>query len=104
LEVVHIGGESSRQVKRLSLSSSGSQLTLWRMRSALLYYRKHHHAMAWLAMTIETGWHRLRLLRNSFRNHEDKQVRIAESQAVIHLYGKAWKETHGGRLSPARPW
>jgi GT2 family glycosyltransferase len=37
--VVHLGGESSKMVKRLSLSSAGSQLTLWRMRSALLYYR-----------------------------------------------------------------
>ena len=40
--VVHIGGESSRTVQRLSMSSSGAQLTSWRMRSALLYYRKHH--------------------------------------------------------------
>jgi GT2 family glycosyltransferase len=104
LAVVHIGGESSRQVKRLSLSSSGSQLTLWRMRSALLYYRKHHPAMAWMAMAVETGWHGIRALRNKSRSTTDAAAKLAESEAIIHLYKTAWNETHGGRLSPARPW
>jgi len=104
LEVVHIGGESSRQMKRLSLSSSGSQLTLWRMRSALLYYRKHHAAAAWLAMKMETGWHRLRCLRNRFSSSAEAAAKLGESRAVIYLYKTAWKETNGGRLSPARPW
>ena len=36
--VIHIGGESSRQIKDLELSFSGStQLVFWRMRSTLLY-------------------------------------------------------------------
>jgi GT2 family glycosyltransferase len=104
LEVIHIGGESSRQVKRLSLSSSGSQLTLWRMRSALLYYRKHHKAAVWLAMAVETAWHSLRSLRNRSQRRADASAKCEESRAVIHLYKTAWKETDGGRLSPARPW
>jgi GT2 family glycosyltransferase len=33
IAVVHVGGESSRQIRSLELSRSGSQLTLWRMRS-----------------------------------------------------------------------
>ena len=104
LEVIHIGGESSRQIKRLSLSSSGSQLTLWRMRSALLYYRKHHKAAAWLAMAVETSWHSLRSLRNKPRRDADAMAKCEESRAVVHLFRTAWKETDGGRLSPARPW
>ena len=104
LVIVHIGGESSRQIKRLSLSSSGSQLTLWRMRSALLYYRKHHAGAAWLAMAMESGWHALRGLRNRFRSTADAAAKLGESRAVVSLFKTAWKETDGGRLSPARPW
>ena len=48
------------------MSSSGSQLTLWRMRSELLYYRKHHGALgAWSAVLLETWWNRFRALRNA---------------------------------------
>jgi len=104
LKVVHIGGESSRQVQRLSLSSSGSQLTLWRMRSALLYYRKHHSFLAWAAMKVEMEWHRLRSLRNQKRAHEEALAKKEESNAVMQLFAQAWKETNGGRVSPARPW
>ncbi len=104
LEVVHIGGESSRQVKRLSLSSSGSQLTLWRMRSALLYYRKHHPRLTWVVMTIETAWHRARALRNRLHSHGEALAKLAESEAILHYFGTAWKETRGGRVSPTRPW
>ena len=104
LVVVHIGGESSRQMRRLSMSSSGSQLTLWRMRSALLYYRKHHPLKAWLAMQTESLWHRMRLLRNELRGGADARAKAEESLAVVTLYRQAWKETHGGRLCPTRPW
>jgi GT2 family glycosyltransferase len=104
LEIVHIGGESSRQVQRLSLSSTGTQLTLWRMRSALIYYRKHHPRVAWLAMATETGWHRLRRLKNQWLKQRDAAAKAAESEAIAQLFGNAWKETDGGRLSPSRPW
>ncbi len=104
LVVVHIGGESSRQVRRLSMSSSGAQLTLWRMRSALLYYRKHHPLKAWLAMQAESGWHRLRLLCNRLRKSSEAISKCEESLATVLLYRQAWNETRGGRTSPARPW
>jgi GT2 family glycosyltransferase len=104
LVVVHIGGESSRRVRRLSMSSSGSQLTLWRMRSALLYYRKHHPLKAWFAMQAESLWHRLRLLRNRLRRGSEAPAKCEESLATLLLYRQAWNETRGGRMSPARPW
>jgi GT2 family glycosyltransferase len=104
LIVTHLGGESSKNVKRLSLSSSGTQLTLWRMRSQLLYYRKHHGWRAWLSMAIETNWHRLRLWNQARRAGEIAWAKRDESLAVIHLFERAWNETSGGRSCPTRPW
>jgi len=104
LKVIHIGGESSKTIKRLKLSSNGAQLTFWRMRSALLYYRKHHEQQAWFAMVGETLWHRVRAFRNRWRNSEDASAKVQESLAVIELYQRAWRDTEGGRLCPSRPW
>jgi GT2 family glycosyltransferase len=98
LRVVHIGGESSRTISQVS--SSGSQLTLWRMRSALLYYRKHHPRQTRLVMWAETMWHRARL----WRNRRKDAAKGRESEATIQLFARAWKETQGGRVCPARPW
>ena len=103
--VVHLGGESSKTLKRLSMSSAGSQLTLWRMRSALLYYYKHHGARgAWFARKLETMWHALRARRNTGSPDPDRRAKAEESQAIVTLMHQAWQETHGGQLSPARPW
>jgi GT2 family glycosyltransferase len=104
LQIVHIGGESSRQVQSVAFSSSGSQLTLWRMRSQLLYYRKHHPWAAYPAMLLETGWHKLRQLRNLGKSRQDAAQKAQESAATVQLFHRAWKDTNGGRLSPARPW
>ena len=49
--VIHIGGESSRNMSDVDVS--GAQVVNWRMRSTLLYYRKHHGRMAWLAKWLE---------------------------------------------------
>jgi GT2 family glycosyltransferase len=103
--VVHLGGESSKTVKHLTLASSGSQLTLWRMRSALLYYHKHHGVWgAWLARGLETAWHRARLLRHRHSHDPERQAKAEESHAVCALMRRAWLETHGGRVAPERPW
>jgi GT2 family glycosyltransferase len=103
--VVHIGGESSRTVKRLSMSSAGSQLTLWRMRSALLYHRKHGGLLgAMTARLIESGWHQMRAARNAWKRGDDALAKAAESRAIASLLRQAWAETSGGRLSPPRPW
>jgi hypothetical protein len=100
--VVHLGGESSKTVNTLALSSSGSQLVLWRMRSGFLYYRKHHGPVASLTKRIEQSWHTLRAWKQRlFRGAEAK---ASESALLIQLLDQAWKDTHGGRTSPARPW
>jgi GT2 family glycosyltransferase len=105
--VVHIGGESSRQMRDLELSSSGSsQLVLWRMRSTLLYYRKHHGAKVWLAKWLELAFYRLSYLRNRFDSDPLRRSSSRASRAKNHVASMllAWKETECGRVSPPRPW
>ena len=103
--VVHLGGESSKTVKRLSMSSSGSQLTLWRMRAGLLYYRKHHGlAGAWLAKELESRWHAMRLRKNRGSEEPERRAKAEESAATVALLSRAWQETRGGLVSPPRPW
>jgi GT2 family glycosyltransferase len=96
--VIHLGGESSKTLKTLLVSSAGSQLTLWRMRSALLYYRKHHGAQAWLTKQVESMWHFLRARKNSGSG------KGKESMEIVRLMDRAWKDTEGGYISPAQPW
>jgi GT2 family glycosyltransferase len=102
--VVHYGGESSKTMKNLSLSTSGSQLSLWRMRSAFLYYRKHHGWSAWIAKELERSWHRLRAWKNRGRAGEEQTRKFEDSKALVSLLDCAWRETAGGRVSPGRPW
>jgi GT2 family glycosyltransferase len=98
--VTHIGGASSKTVKAHEFSSAGSQLTLWRLRSALLYYRKHHGRLAaWGLATLESLWHRLRIAANA-----GNPGKHASSRRQIGLVRQAWSDTAGGVLSPPRPW
>jgi GT2 family glycosyltransferase len=101
--VHHWGGESSKTLTDHAISSSGSQLVLWRMRSALLYYRKQHGRLtAWAAAQLEIGWHALRRAKVALTGgNPDKS---AESTQVSSLMRRAWAETAGGRVSPSRPW
>jgi GT2 family glycosyltransferase len=102
--VVHLGGESSKTITSLTMSKSGAQLELWRMRSAFLYYRKHHGPVAWLTKTIESVWHRLRSWKNLLSPVPEHKTKAQESKMVIELLGRAWRETSGGAVSPSRPW
>ena len=105
IQVVHLGGESSKTIKHIKLSSSGSQLTLWRMRSRLLYYRKHHGAFgAWSALMLEGWWNRLRLLRNLMSNRDERRLNADDSRASIATLRQAWTDTQGGKSSPPQPW
>lgn len=98
--VIHLGGESSKTVKSVAMSNSGSQLALWRMRSEFLYYRKHHGSTAWLAKELEMCWHRIRAMKN----RKASGAKAEESKAVVALLARAWQETAGGSVSPERPW
>jgi GT2 family glycosyltransferase len=102
--VVHIGGESSRQFKTLQMSTSGAQLTLWRMRSTLLYYRKHHGLASLGARFLEVAWHRFRALRRSRSHDRERRAEATYFLGQAELMEQAWKETRGGRTSPPQPW
>ena len=102
--VIHIGGESSRQIKTLEMSSTGAQLIRWRMRSTLLYYRKHHGFAAWMAKMLELALYRLSALRNSFSSDLRRKERASNNRNLARLMHQAWDDTKGGRISPPRPW
>jgi GT2 family glycosyltransferase len=104
VRVVHIGGESSRQVPSLEISSAGAQLTLWRMRSMLLYYRKHHGLGARFAMLVELLWHWLQSQRRQLSRDAERHARARTDRLLVSLMGRAWCDTRGGRLSPPQPW
>ena len=102
--VVHIGGESSRQLKTLEFSPRAAQVVLWRMRSTLLYYRKHHGARVHLARWMETLLYRATVLRNRFSREPERRDRERHHRALLALMDQAWRDTAGGRVSPPRPW
>ena len=101
LVITHIGGASSETVDELAFSSSGKQLTLWRMQSQLLYYRKWHGLIySWLVKALEQAWHGLRAWRNVTR----APAKAAESRRIVQLWQQAWQDTQGGQNSPPQPW
>ncbi len=101
LVITHVGGASSETVDELAFSSSGKQLTLWRMQSQLLYYRKWHGLLyTGLVKAVEQAWHGLRAWRNKTRAPE----KAAESRHIVQLWQQAWQATQGGLNSPHQPW
>jgi hypothetical protein len=102
--VIHIGGESSRQIGPMEISSTGAQLIRWRMRSTLIYYRKHHGVKALGVKLLELVFYRFIALRNNFSRDEERRERARESRNMARLLHQAWDDTNGGRVSPPRPW
>jgi GT2 family glycosyltransferase len=106
--VTHLGGESAKAANAMRLtvaSSGGRQLSLWRMRSQLLYYRKHYGAVgAWTTMMIETWWNRMRALRNSASKAVARREQARESRMIVATMKQAWCDTRGGLICPAKPW
>lgn len=101
LVITHIGGASSETVDDLVFSSAGKQLTLWRMRSQILYYRKWHgYLYSVLVKALEQSWHKLRAWRNAKRAPD----KAAESRHIVQLWEQAWADTQGGLASPPQPW
>jgi GT2 family glycosyltransferase len=104
IAVVHIGGESSRQLRSLEMSRSGSQLHLWRMRSMLLYYRKHHGQVARTVMLLEIVWYWIQSQRRRLSKDPDRRTSAQVCRSMLALMTRAWQDTQGGRFSPVQPW
>jgi len=102
--VTHIGGESGRQLSDLEFSDSDSQVTLWRMRATLLYFRKHHGVRVWGIRLLEDAMHCMRWLRNRWSRNPARRLRAEEARLCLALMHQAWLDTNGGRVSPPQPW
>lgn len=102
LKAMHIGGESAKTVKSARISKSGSQLESWRMRSGLLYYRKHHGAVGAAGMhLLEWSWHKLRQLKATLTCKNEKAKDFALHCRQLR---QAWSDTQAGQASPVHPW
>ena len=102
LKAIHIGGESAKTVKSARISKSGAQLESWRMRSGLLYYRKHHGAAGAAGLHwLEWSWHKLRQLKATLTQKTDKANDFALHCSQLN---QAWTDTKAGYTSPIRPW
>jgi len=102
LKATHIGGASAKTVKTERLSRSGSQLESWRMRSGLLYYRKHHGALGAAGLHwLEWSWHKLRQIKARLKRQPDRAEDFA---AHCQQLKAAWHDTQAGRVSPPKPW
>jgi GT2 family glycosyltransferase len=102
--VTHVCGESARTVRELDYASREAQVVQWRMRSTLLYYRKHHGPQARLAMLMEQIHNLAIRLRNAGSEAPERRARAARYATMMALMRDAWRETQGGRVSPPRPW
>ncbi|MEZ7820752.1 MAG: glycosyltransferase family 2 protein, partial [Patescibacteria group bacterium] len=83
------------------VSKSGMQMTLWRLQSQYLYYRKNSGLIKTLcSKNLEKIWNYIRYKKNIRKNPKKAE----ESKVVLELIEKAWKYTEGGKVSPQRPW
>lgn len=103
--VTHIGGESSRTLKSLEFSSKAAQIVGWRMRSTLMYYRKHHGGLrAWMAKWMEIALYSAVAMKNRNSPDPERKEKAKRNETLARLMKQAWADTNGGRVSPPRPW
>lgn len=101
IRVIHIGGGSTSVFSEKLVSKSGMQMTLWRVQSQYLYYRKNYGLIKTLmSKNLEKIWNYIRYKKNIKKNPKKAE----ESKVVLELIEKAWKYTEGGKVSPQRPW
>ena len=97
--VIHLGGASTSAFSDKLISKSGMQMTLWRLQSQYLYYRKNNgYITAIFSKNLEYMWNYLRYIKN--KNTEKAE----ESKIMIEMIKKAWSNTKGGKFSPNKPW
>jgi GT2 family glycosyltransferase len=102
--ITHLGGQSSKKLHALEFSSPSAQVVLWRMRSTLLYYRKHHGRQAGLAKWLEKALYTITVQRNRLSRLPARRERERHYRTMLKLMDQAWIETDGGRVSPPKPW
>ena len=101
IKVIHIGGGSTSVFSEKLVSKSGMQMTLWRLQSQYLYYRKNYGLIKTLmSKNLERIWNYIRYKKNIKNN----PAKAEESRVVLELIKKAWEYTEGGKIPPERPW
>lgn len=99
IEITHIGGESAKSLDNNRIAESGNQLTLWRLQSQYIYYKKHHGSFtAYCSKFMESSWSKLRIYKSSDRTKKDYLLNH------IKTISDAWNNTEGGKVSPPKPW
>ena len=102
LQIQHRGGESAKSMKDKDFNDKSAQLSLWSLRSSMLYYRKHHGGVGvWSFYQWHYRWQQLRALRAKRQGNQGKQ---AQAERSMELLRQVWHETQAGRFSPPRPW
>ncbi len=99
VKVMHLGGESAKNIKDNYLSKSGNQLTLWSFQSKYIYYRKNYGFLkAYLSYKSEYFFRYLQYLKNKNREKGN------DLKIYLNQMEKAYKNTSGGKVSPPKPW
>jgi len=103
--ITHIGGQACTKDRNPNETTKGKQVTLFDMRSALLYFRKYHGFWgAFLFKTLECFWNRLRIFKNLIQSKGNMTDKINESKYSLATIQQAWNDTKGGKISPPKPW
>lgn len=97
IQVIHLGGESAKSTKNMVINEGAKQLSIWNMRSAFLYYRKHHgwlgaHGYKWFLQS----WLSLRWLKNKVMGRKKSADILAGDLRIVN---QAWQETSGGKVA-----
>jgi GT2 family glycosyltransferase len=101
IRVIHLGGASTAGFSRKLVTKSGMQMSLWRLQSQYLYYRKNYGwGKAFASMAFESAFNFVRLRRNVAKDPDKAE----ESRVVLGSIRQAWAQTKGGKVSPPRPW
>jgi hypothetical protein len=57
-----------------------------------------------MVLWLETALYSASAWRNRFARDPERKERRRHHLTLIALLRQAWKDTHGGRVSPPRPW
>ena len=102
VKCMHLGGASAKTLGTTHFSQASSQIEHWRLRSYLLYYRKH---LGWWGAACAYGLERcfcgLRALKARLFVRQAEVIIQTQYAALLH---QAWRDTAGGSLSPTQPW
>jgi N-acetylglucosaminyl-diphospho-decaprenol L-rhamnosyltransferase len=104
-EVVHVGGASSKTIKKQIIDEGASQVLKFRLRSEWLYFRKNSGIIAVMTNAgTEIGWHVLRWLVNYLPGKTNGKLKREASASIIREIFSSLRITRLGGFAPPIPW